>query len=168
MTTCVDVSVNKVNSEESAVFVESVGGLLNSEAHTLDTEIDDLAGLDPELASREEKLRCTASASAMKAMNSVRKYRNEDGAASKCSAGSFVPSSRPTTGGVTEDRAASNAPPPKSDAQKSRDVSEPLFAKKKPTSGKERRKREPSPPLDEGDTSDPDEDDESSSEDAEG
>ena len=35
-----DVSVsNKVNKEESAVFVESVGGLLNSEAHILDTEI---------------------------------------------------------------------------------------------------------------------------------
>ena len=44
----VDVSANKVNSEESAVFVESVGGLLNSEAQTLDTEIDNLAMLDPE------------------------------------------------------------------------------------------------------------------------
>ena len=80
----VEVSANKVNSEESAVFVESVGGLLNSEAQTLDTEINDLAVLDPELAGRAEKLRCTASASAMKAMSSVRRYRNEDGAASKC------------------------------------------------------------------------------------
>ena len=44
----VDVSANKVNSEESAVFMESVGGLLNSEAQTLDTEIDNLAMLDPE------------------------------------------------------------------------------------------------------------------------
>ena len=87
----VDVSANKVNSEESAVFVESVGGLLNSEAQTLDTQIDDLAVLDPELASRAENLRCAASASAMKAMSSVMRYRNEDGAASKCSAGSFVP-----------------------------------------------------------------------------
>ena len=87
----VDVSANKVNSEESAVFMESVGGLLNSEAQTLDTEIDNLAVLDPELASRAEKLRCTASASAMKAMSSVRRYRNKDGDASRCSAGSFVP-----------------------------------------------------------------------------
>ena len=78
-----DASVNKINSEESVVFVESVGGLLNSEVQTLDTEIDSLAVLDPELASRAEKLRCVASASAMKAMNSVRKYRNKDGAASK-------------------------------------------------------------------------------------
>ena len=52
------------------MFVESVGGLLNSEAQTLDTEINDLAVLDPELAGRAEKLRCTASASAMKAMSS--------------------------------------------------------------------------------------------------
>ena len=164
----VDISANKVNSEESAVFVESVGGLLNSENHTLDTEIDDLAVLDRELASRAEKLRCAASASAMKAMSSVRRYRNEDGAASKCSAGSFVPRSKPTAGGATEDRLASNAPPPKSDAQKSREASEPLFAKKKPTSGKERRKRYPSPPSDEDDSSSPEEEDGSSSEDAKG
>ena len=78
-----DASVNKINSEESVVIVESVGGLLNSEVQTLDTEIDSLAVLDPELASRAEKLRCVASASAMKAMNSVRKYRNKDGAVSK-------------------------------------------------------------------------------------
>ena len=40
----VDESLNnKVNSEELAVFVESVGGLLNSEACDLDTDIDDLA-----------------------------------------------------------------------------------------------------------------------------
>ena len=58
----VDAAVNKVNSEETAVFVESVGGLLNSEAHILDTEIDDLAILDPGLADRAEKLRCTATA----------------------------------------------------------------------------------------------------------
>ena len=51
---------NKVNSEESAVFVESVGGLLSSEARDLDTDIDDLAILDPELANRAEKLRCVA------------------------------------------------------------------------------------------------------------
>ena len=50
----VDVSANKVNSEESAVFVESVGGLLNSEAQTLNTEIDDLAVLDPELAEGQK------------------------------------------------------------------------------------------------------------------
>ena len=88
----VDESVsNKVNSEETAVFVESVGGILNSEAHDLDTSIDDLILLDPQLGSRAEKLRCAASASAMKAMNSVRKYRNEDGAASKCLASSFAP-----------------------------------------------------------------------------
>ena len=83
---------NKVNSEEAAVFVESVGSLLNSEARDLDTSIDDLILLDPQLGDRAEKLRCAASASAMKAMNSVRKYRNEDGAASKCSASSsFAP-----------------------------------------------------------------------------
>ena len=165
----VDVSIsNKVKSEELAVFVESVRGLLNSEAHILDAEIDDLAMLDPELASRVEKLRCAASASAMKAMNSVRKYRNEDGAASKCSAGSFVPRSKAAAGSATEDRAASNAPPPKSDAQKSRDASEPLFAKKKSTTGKERRRREPSPPSDEDDSSGVEEDNKSSSEDAEG
>ena len=128
--------INKVNSEESAVFVESVGGLLNSEARDLDTDIDDLAILDPQLASRAEKLRCVASASAMKAMNSVRKYRNEDGAASKCSAGSFVPRGKAAAGGATEDRTSSTAPPPKSDAQKSRDASEPLF-KKKSSAGKE-------------------------------
>ena len=53
----VDESLNnKVNSEESAVFVESVGGLLNSEARDLVTDIDDLAILDPQLASRAEKL----------------------------------------------------------------------------------------------------------------
>ena len=98
----VDKSIsNKVNSEEAVVFVESVGGLLNSEARDLDTDIDDLAILDPELASRVEKLHCAASASAMKAMNSVRKYWNEDGAASKCSAGSFVPRSRAATDGAT-------------------------------------------------------------------
>ena len=51
---------NKVNSEETAVFVESVGGLLNSEARDLDTDIDDLTLLDPQLASRAEKLRCAA------------------------------------------------------------------------------------------------------------
>ena len=163
----VDVSIsNRVNTEESAVFVESVSGLLNSEAHILDAEIDDLAILDPELASRAEKLRCAASASAMKAMNSVRKYRNEDGAASKCSAGSFVPRSKTAASGAAEDRAVSNAPPPKSVAQKSRDASEPLFPKKKATTGKERRKREPSPPSDEDESSGVDEDDESSSEDA--
>ena len=88
----VDESLNnKVNSEETVMFVESVGGLLNSEARDLNMDIDDLAILDPQLASRAEKLCCAASASAMKAMNSVRKYRNEDGAASRCSAGSFVP-----------------------------------------------------------------------------
>ena len=39
----VDESVsNKVNSEETAVFVESVGGLLSSEARDLDADIDDL------------------------------------------------------------------------------------------------------------------------------
>ena len=55
----VDKSLNnKVNSEETAVFVESVRGLLNSEARDLDTDIDDLAILDPQLASRAEKLRC--------------------------------------------------------------------------------------------------------------
>ena len=74
---------NKVNSEEAAVFVESVGGLLNSEARDLDADIDDLILLDPQLGSRAEKLRCAASASAMKAMSSVSKYRSEDGAASK-------------------------------------------------------------------------------------
>ena len=124
--------------------------------------------LDPELASRAEKLHCAASASAMKAMGSVRRYRNEDGAASKCSASSFVPRARPTTGGAAEDRSASNASPPKSDAQKSRDASEPLFAKKKPTSGKEHRKRDPSPPSEEDDSSGVEEDDGLSSEDAEG
>ena len=165
----VDVSIsNKVNTEESAVFVESVSGLLNSEAHILDTEIDDLAILDPELASRAEKLRCAASASAMKAMNSVRKYRNEDGAASKCSAGSFIPRSKAAAGGAAEDRVASNAPPPKSDAQKFRDASQPLFPKKKATTGRERRKRDPSFPSDEDESSGVDEDDESSYEDADG
>ena len=145
-----------------------MGGLLNSEAQTLDTEINNLAVLDPELASRAEKLRCAASASAMKAMSSVRRYRNEDGAASKCSAGSFVPRSRLTAGSAAEDRSASNVPPPKSDAQKSRDASEPLFAKKKPTSGKEHRKRDLSPPSNEDDSSGVEEDDGLSSEDAEG
>ena len=110
--------------------MESVGGLLNSKAQTLDTEIDDLATLVPEWAGRAEKLRCAASASAMKAMSSVRRYRNEDGAASKCLAGSFIPRSRPTAGSAMEARSASNAPPPRSDVQKSRDASEPLFAKK--------------------------------------
>ena len=81
---------NKVNSEESAVFVESVGGLLSSEARDHDTDIDDFTILDPGLANRAEELRCAVSESAMRAMNSVRKYRNVDGAASKCSAGSFV------------------------------------------------------------------------------
>ena len=96
----VDESLHKkVNLEETAVFVESVGGFLNSEARDLDTDIDDLAILDPQLASRAEKLRCATSASAMKAMNSVRKYRNEDGAASKCSAGSFVPRGWTTASG---------------------------------------------------------------------
>ena len=105
----------------------------------------------------------------MKAMSNVRRYRNEDGVASKCSAGSFVPRNKPTAGGAAEDRSASNAPPPKSDAQKSRDASEPLFAKKKPTSGKEHRKRDPSPPLDEDDSSGVEEDDDgSSSKDAKG
>ena len=104
----------------------------------------------------------------MKAMSNVRRYRNEDGVASKCSAGSFVPRNKPTAGGAAEDRSASNAPPPKSDAQKSRDASEPLFAKKKPTSGKEHRKRDPSPPSDEEDSSGVEEDDGSSSEDAKG
>ena len=104
----------------------------------------------------------------MKAMSNVRRYRNEDGVASKCSAGSFVPRNKPTAGGAAEDRSASNAPPPKSDAQKSRDASEPLFAKKKPTSGKEHRKRDPSPPSDEDDSSGVEEDDGSSSEDAKG
>ena len=114
----VDESLNnKVNSEETVMFVESVGGLLNSEARDLNMDIDDLAILDPQLASRAEKLCCAASASAMKAMNSVRKYRNEDGAASKCSAGSFVPRGRAAAGSATEDRASSTAPPPKSDAQ---------------------------------------------------
>ena len=103
----------------------------------------------------------------MKAMNSVRKYRNEDGAASKCSAGSFVPRSRAATGGTTEDRAASTAPPPRSDAQKSRDASEPLF-KKKSSTRKEHSRREPSPTLDGDDSSNVEEDDGSSSEDADG
>ena len=123
--------------------------------------------MDPQLASRAEKLPCVASASAMKAMNSVRKYRNEDGAASKCSAGSFVPRGRAAAGGVTEDRTASTAPPPKSDAQKSRDASEPLF-KKKSSAGKERKRREPSLPSDEDNSSNVEEDDGSSSEDADG
>ena len=164
----VDESVsNKVNSEETAVFVESVGGLLNSEACDLDMDIDDLILLDPQLGSRAEKLRCTASASAMKAMNSVRKYRSEDGAASKCSASSFVPRARTAASGATEDRTSSTAPPPKSDTQKSRDASEPLF-KKKPGAGKERKRRDPSPTSDEDDSSSVEEEDGSSSEDAEG
>ena len=120
--------------------VESVGGLLNSEVHILDTEIDNLAVLDPGLVTRAKKLRFAASASDMKAMGSVRKYRNEDGAASKCSAGSFIPRTRTTASNAAADRSASNAQPPKSDAQKSRDTSEPLFAKKKPTTGKKHRK----------------------------
>ena len=136
----VDTTANKVNSEDSAVSVESVGGLLNSEVHILDTEIDNLAVLDPGLVTRAKKLRFAASASAMKAMGSVRKYRNEDGAASKCSAGSFIPRTRTTASNAAADRSASNAQPPKSDAQKSRDTSEPLFAKKKPTTGKKHRK----------------------------
>ena len=164
----VDESVsNKVNSEETAVFVESVGGLLNSEARDLDTSIDDLILLDPELGNRAEKLRCAASASAMKAMNSVRKYRNEEGAASKCSASSFVPRARTAASEATENRTSSTAPPPKSDAQKSRDASEPLF-KKKPGLGKERKKRDPSPTSDEDDSSDVEEDDVLSSEEADG
>ena len=58
----VDESVsNKVNSEETAVFVESVGGLLSSEACDLDADIDDLILLDPQLGNRAEKLRCVAS-----------------------------------------------------------------------------------------------------------
>ena len=84
------------------------------------------------------------------------------------SAGSFVPRSRPTAGSVVEASSASNAPPPKSDAQKSRDALEPLFAKKKPTSSKENRKRDPSPPSENDDSSGPEEDDGSSFEDAEG
>ena len=62
---------------------------------------------------------------------------------------------------------ASTAPPPKSDAQKSRDASEPLF-KKKPGAGTECKRRDPSPTSDEDDSSSVGEDDGSSSEDAEG
>ena len=46
----VEASANKVNSEETAAFVEGVGGQLSSEAHILDAEIDELAILDPGLA----------------------------------------------------------------------------------------------------------------------
>ena len=164
----VDASVNKVNSEETAVFMESVGGLLNSEAHVLDTEIDDQAVLDQGLADRAEKLRCTATASAVKAMGSVRKFRNDDRATSKCSISSFVHQTRMGASSAAEDKSASGAQPPKSDTQKSKDASEPLFAKKKPTTGKEHKKREPSPPSEDSDSSGPYKDDSSSSEDAEG
>ena len=63
---------------------------------------------------------------------------------------------------------ASTAPPSKSDAQKSRDASEPLFTKKKSSMGKERKRREPLPPSNEDDSSNGEEEDGSSSEDADG
>ena len=97
----VDESSKRVNSEEACVFVESIGNLLNEEVRDLDTSIDDLIILDPQLGDREERLRCAASASAMKALSSARKYRNED-RASKCSASSsFAPRSKTTTAGAT-------------------------------------------------------------------
>ena len=166
----VEESVSKkVNSEEACVFVESIGNLLNEEVRDLDTSIDDLIILDPQLGDRAERLRCAASASAMKAMSSMRKYQNEDGAARKCSASSsFAPRSKTTTAGVTGDRTTSAAPPPKTDAQKSRDASEPLF-KKKSGGGKERKARSPSPSSDEKDATGVEEDSDSSSyEDADG
>ena len=133
------------------MFVESIGNLLNSEVRDLDTSINDLILLDPQLGDRAERLRCAASASAMKAMSSVRKYRNEDGAASKCSASSsFAPRPRMAAAGAPENRTTSTAPQPKTDAQKSRDASEPLF-KKKPGGGKEQKARNPSPSSDEED-----------------
>ena len=143
------------------MFVESIGNLLNEEVRDLDTSIDDLIMLDPQLGDRAERLRCTASASAMKALSRARKYRNEDGA-SKCSAtSSFASRSRTTAAGTTADRTSFAA---KTDAQKSRDASEPLFTKK-PGAGKERKRRDPSPPSDEDDSSDVEEDGDSSSED---
>ena len=147
------------------MFAESVGGLLNSEAHILDTEIDDLTILDPGLADRA-KLRCAATASAVKAVGSVRKFRNDDKAASRCSTSSLILRTKMGVSSTAEDKSASSAQPPKSDAQRSKDASESLFMKKKPTTGKEHRKREPSPSS-EDDSSGPDEDDSLSSEDAE-
>ena len=105
----VDETVSrKVNSEETCVFVESIGNLLNEEARDLDTSIDDLIVLDPQLGDRAERLRCAASASAMKALNTARKYRNEDGA-SKCSASSFAPRTKTTTAGAAGDKMTSAA-----------------------------------------------------------
>ena len=161
----VDAAASKVNSEETAVFGESVGGLLNSEAHILDTEIDDLTILDPVLADRAEKLRCAATASAVKAVGSVRKFRNDDEAASRCSTSSLILRTKMGVSSTAEDKSASSAQPPKSDAQRSKDASESLFTKKKPTTGKEHRKGEPSPSS-EDNSSGPDEDDSLSSEDA--
>ena len=79
----------------------------------------------------------------------------------------FVSRGRATAGGTTEDRVAPTAPPPRTDAQKSRDASEPLF-KKKSSTKREHSRREPSPPSDEDDSSNVEEDDGSSPEDADG
>ena len=71
----VEMSVNQVTMEERAAAMEGAGNQLNSEAQILDTEIDDLAIIDPQLGDRVEKLQCSATASAVKAMGSVRKFR---------------------------------------------------------------------------------------------
>ena len=57
----VEVTVSKkVNSEEACVFVENISNLLNEEVRDLDTGIDDLIILDPQLGDRAERLRCAA------------------------------------------------------------------------------------------------------------
>ena len=72
--------------------MEGAHGQLTSKAQILDTEIADLAILDPGLVDRVEKLCCAASASAVKAIGSDRKFRNDNGATnSNYSAGSFAP-----------------------------------------------------------------------------
>ena len=171
----VDASVNKVNSEESAVFVEGVGGQLTTEVHILNTEIEELAILDPGLGDRAEKLRCAATASAVKAVGSVRKFRNDDGAVnSKCSAGSFVPKTKVGASATLEEKekTAFDSQAPKSDAQKSKEASEARSSKQKPdkksSSGREHRKREPSPSSDDSNSSGSDKSYSMASKDAEG
>ena len=166
----VEASANKVNSEEMALFEEGVGSQLSFEAHILDTEIDELAILDPRLADRAEKLRCATTASAVKAIGSVRKFRSDDGAASKCSAGSFVPKTNTGARSAPEEKekSASDGQPPKSDAQWSKDASEARFPRKKSSAGRECKKREQSPLSEDGSSSGSDEFYSMASEDAEG
>ena len=109
------------------------------------------------VADRAEKLHYAATASAVKAIGSVRKFRNNNGAVSKCSAGSFVPKTKPGASSALEEKSASSSQPPKSDAQKSKDASEAKFPNKKSSAGRERKRRKQSPPSNDDDSSGSDE-----------